>query len=71
VSADVIPLRFHDIEEGDVVRLKEGGPLLLVGCADSEVAREITVVWLVARRLHTGILLPSDVDVVLRGRTMQ
>ncbi|MFZ3008551.1 MAG: hypothetical protein WA047_20500 [Phenylobacterium sp.] len=71
MTGDVIPLRFHDIEEGDIVRLKEGGPLLMVGVADAAVAREITVVWLVSRRLHTGVLLPTDVDLVLRGSPLQ
>lgn len=51
MSAEVIPLRRHDLNEGDCVRLKSGGPLMIVAIADGEVERGVQVIWIDRRRL--------------------
>jgi uncharacterized protein YodC (DUF2158 family) len=70
VNAEVIQLRRHDLIEGDVVRLKSGGPLMLVGVADPEIEDRVMCLWMGGarnRRLQSGMFSARVLDVVARG----
>ncbi len=67
MTDNVINLRRHDFREGDVVRLKSGGPLMLLMICDADIDNEIHCVWGERRRLKSGAFLAVTVDLVARG----
>lgn len=71
MSGDVIPLRRHDLEEGDCVRLKSGGPNMLVAIADAEIERLVMCIWFGGgprgrRRFQAERFDPATLDVVAK-----
>ena len=71
MSAEIVQLKRHDLNEGDAVRLKSGGPLMLVATADSEIWSEVQCIWVAGdrgkRRLQTRLFRPETLDLVARG----
>jgi uncharacterized protein YodC (DUF2158 family) len=70
MSENVVQLRRHDLVEGDAVRLKSGGPLMLVGIADGDISSEVTCLWMGGtrnRRLQSGVFHFRTLDLVARG----
>ena len=71
MSGNVTQLRRHDMVEGDAVRLKSGGPLMLVGIADGDIRWEVVCLWMGGtrnRRLQSGVFDARTLDLVARGR---
>lgn len=70
MSAEVIPLGRHDLNEGDIVRLKSGGPAMIVAIADAEMFNWVECVGVRGergrRRLQIHHCLGADLVVVVR-----
>jgi uncharacterized protein YodC (DUF2158 family) len=67
MTGEVVRLRRHDIVEGDIVRLKSGGPLMLVGIADGDIDWWLTALWIEGRRLKSGRFDARCLDLIARG----
>lgn len=65
---DVVVIRRHDFAEGDAVRSKAGGPIMLVAIAAPDVMAEFECIWVERRRLKTAKFQPHAVELVARGR---
>lgn len=60
-------IRHHDLKEGDAVRLKAGGPIMIVAIAEPDIERAVQCVWIAKRRLRHDNFLPVLLDVVARA----
>ena len=67
MTAEIVRLRRHDFQEGDAVRLRSGGPIMLVAVADGEIISELLCVWVSGRRLQTGSFHFATVELVAAG----
>lgn len=63
----VVQLRRHELEEGDVVRLNSGGPLMLVAISDAVIDNEVQCIWVVRRRLATEKFPAACLTLIQRG----
>lgn len=72
MSGNVVQLRHHDLREGDVVRLKSGGPNMLVSIADGEIMPQVQCLWFGGalprgrRRLQCEMFHAATLEIVAR-----
>lgn len=70
MTGNVVQIRRHDLRQGDCVRLKSGGPLMLLGIADPEIMDTVTCVWFGGprgRKLRSAVFRAKTLDLVVRG----
>ncbi len=65
--AEIHILLHHNLGEGDAVRLKSGGPVMLVTTADGQRQSAVECVWTNQRLLKTDWFEACTLDVVARA----
>lgn len=68
MTAAIHQFRHHNLREGDVVRLRSGGPYMLVAVSDGEIERKVMCVWMAGRRMQTAPFDHRALEIVARQR---